>query len=85
MGMRVSGVLPSSDGEPWARTGKALLRRAEMHVEVVGGEGDGWRSASAATGVAVWIAVGVAAGPDWVVVWPFSSVEREKMTWPWWG
>ena len=24
----------------------------------------------------------VAAGPTWVVVSPFSSVEREKMTWP---
>jgi hypothetical protein len=25
---------------------------------------------------------GVAAGPVWVVVWPFSSVERERMTLP---
>ena len=28
---------------------------------------------------------GVMDGPVCVVVWPFSSVEREKMTVPWWG
>ncbi len=43
-----------------------------------------WRSASVAVGaVTVWPPGCGAAGPAVVVVWPFSSVEREKMTLPW--
>jgi hypothetical protein len=39
------GLAVVADGELGA-DGKVLLRRAEMHVEVEGGEGDGWCSAS---------------------------------------
>ena len=41
-----------------------------------------WRSASSAEGAeAIWTAGLAGAWADWVVVSPFSSMEREKMTW----
>ena len=85
--MCASGVLPSLRTVSSARTAiccSALRSRTSKSKSV---KVTACRSASSAVGaLAIWTAGGAAAGPAcgevWVVVWPFSSVEREKITLP---
>jgi hypothetical protein len=56
-----------------------LFGGAEVDVEVEGGEGDGL-ALGVFGGGGVGHFLGRAGGGAWVVGWPFSSVEREKMT-----
>ena len=77
------GACRRCDGDEGA-DGDLVRGGVKMDVQVEGGEGDGL-----ALGVfggrvrrPVWWRADSAAGPAWVVVWPFSSVEREKMTLP---
>ena len=79
---RERGFAVVADGEERA-DGDLLLGGAQMDVQIEGGEGDGLALGVFGGGaVAIWMPGWAAAGPVWVVVWPFSSVEREKMTWP---
>ena len=65
--------------------GDVLLGGAQMHVHIEVGEGDGLALGVGGDGRVDRFAAGrgLRRGPAVVVVWPFSSVEREKMTLPW--
>src|SRR5580698_726330 len=81
-GMWARGLAPSlrtvtkARTAMWCSAGRRWTSRSKA-VKVTA-----WRSASSAVGAsAILTCGGVVTGPVWVV-WPFSSVEREKMTLP---
>ena len=79
--MCASGVWPSLRTVRSARTAICCATGAEMHIHIEGGEGEGLAFGVGGDGRGDGLAGGFgAAGPAVVVVWPFSSVEREKMT-----
>ena len=79
-GTRASGALPSLRTVSCARTAiwcTSGLRWTSMSRSV---NVTAFRSASLAMGAVTFC--GVVPGPAWVVVWPFSSIDREKITCP---
>ena len=69
-----------ADGEQGA-DGDLLIGGEKMDVDVEGGEGDGLALGVIGGGRGWSSGCGLRDGwAGWVVVWPFSSVEREKMT-----